>query len=241
MTASTLPGRRRGRGVPQARQAGLHAGRRDGRVLDSDLGGPAVRHPAGVLRGEVHQHALRAGRDDRRPGHPDGELGDGLHLPPAGAGPPALRDAAPSWASCPRPSAPPSWQARTRPPLGRGPTERPSRPGAVRSRSRRRSLRHADAARAIATGPAERRTGAAAQLHRADRGRSRAAPPTPRYASPAAPRCAPRAAATSARAAAPPAAAAEPSQRQPPRAEPGPAESEPGPAASLGRTRRMTR
>ncbi len=53
-----LPGRRCRRGVPQARQAGLHAGRRDGRVLDSDLGGPAVRHPAGVLRRQVHQHAV---------------------------------------------------------------------------------------------------------------------------------------------------------------------------------------
>ena len=41
-----LPGRRRGRGLPQARQAGLDPGRRDGRVLDGDLRRPAVRHPA---------------------------------------------------------------------------------------------------------------------------------------------------------------------------------------------------
>ena len=56
-----LPGRRRGRGVPQARQAGLDAGRRDGRLLHGHLGRPAVRHPAGFLRGQVHQHAVRAG------------------------------------------------------------------------------------------------------------------------------------------------------------------------------------
>jgi ribonucleoside-diphosphate reductase alpha chain len=41
-----LPGRRRRRGVPQARQAGFDAGRRDGRVLGRDLGRPAVRDPA---------------------------------------------------------------------------------------------------------------------------------------------------------------------------------------------------
>ena len=86
-----LPGRRRGRGVPQARQAGLDAGRRDGRLLHGHLSRPAVRHPARFLRGQVHQHAVRAGRPDRRPGHQARQLGDGLHLPPPGAGPPALR------------------------------------------------------------------------------------------------------------------------------------------------------
>ena len=86
-----LPRRRRGRGVPQARQAGLDAGRRDGRVLHGHLGRPAVRHPARFLRGQVHQHAVRAGRPDRRPGHQARQFGDGLHLPPPGAGSPALR------------------------------------------------------------------------------------------------------------------------------------------------------
>ena len=86
-----LPGRRHRRGVPQARQAGLDAGRRDGRLLHGHLGGPPVRHPAGLLRGQVHQHALRAGWPDRRPGHQARQLGDGLHLPPPGPGPPALR------------------------------------------------------------------------------------------------------------------------------------------------------
>ena len=36
---------------------------------------------------------FEAGRADRRPGHPAGQLGDGLHLPPPGPGPPALRSA----------------------------------------------------------------------------------------------------------------------------------------------------
>ena len=74
-------------------QAGLDPGRRDGRVLDRDLDRAAVRRAAGDLRREVHQHAVRAGRHDRRPGHPDGAVGDGLHLPPAGAGLPAVRRA----------------------------------------------------------------------------------------------------------------------------------------------------
>ena len=47
--------------------------------------------PLDSLRGQVHQHAVRAGRPDRRPGHQARQLGDGLHLPPPGAGPPALR------------------------------------------------------------------------------------------------------------------------------------------------------
>ncbi len=85
-----LPRRRRRRGLPQARQAGLDAGRRDGRVLGRDLGGPAVRHPAGVLRGQVHQHALRTRRGHRRPRHQDRQLRDGLHLPPSRPRPPAL-------------------------------------------------------------------------------------------------------------------------------------------------------
>ena len=55
--------------------------------------GAAVRRAAGDLRLEVHQHALRAGRHDRRPGHPDRPVGDGLHLPSPGAGPPARRQA----------------------------------------------------------------------------------------------------------------------------------------------------
>ena len=43
------------RGLPQARQAGLDPGRRDGRLLDRGLDRPAVRRPAGDLRLEVHQ------------------------------------------------------------------------------------------------------------------------------------------------------------------------------------------
>ena len=53
----------------------------------------AARCAAGDLHPEVHQHALRAGRHDRRPGHPDRPVGDGLHLPSPGARPPARREA----------------------------------------------------------------------------------------------------------------------------------------------------
>ena len=88
-----VPRQRARRDLRQARQAGLHAGRRDGRVLDVDLGGPAVRHPAGVLRLEVLQPALRAGRYDRRPGRPDRHERARLPVPQARARPPAVREA----------------------------------------------------------------------------------------------------------------------------------------------------
>ena len=139
-----LPGRRRRRGVPQARQAGLDAGRRHGRLLGGDLGRPAVRHAAGVLRREVHQHAVRAGRDHRRPGHPDGQLGDGLHLPPAGPRPPALRRSGPTWASCRPPSARRCWTARTRRRSATKSTRR-SWPSPCRGKSRARAAARAEA------------------------------------------------------------------------------------------------
>ena len=88
-----LPRRRSRRGVPQAGQAGLDAGRSDGRLLDGDLDLAAVRRSARDLRLEVHQHAVRAGRLDRRPGHPDEQVDHRLHLPPAGPGLPAVREA----------------------------------------------------------------------------------------------------------------------------------------------------
>ena len=91
MTAG-CPRRRPRRGLPQARQAGLDPGRRDGRLLDRGLDRPAVRRPAGDLRLEVHQPALRARRPHRRPGRPDGAVDHGLHLPPPGPGLPALRE-----------------------------------------------------------------------------------------------------------------------------------------------------
>ena len=81
-----LPRRRPRRGLPQDVEAGLDPGRRHGRLLDRHLDRPAVRRPAGDVRLEVRQHALRAGRPDRRPGRPDGAVDHGLHLPPAGAG-----------------------------------------------------------------------------------------------------------------------------------------------------------
>ena len=88
-----VPRRRSGRGLPQARQAGLDPGRGDGRLLDGDLDLAAVRRPAGDLRLEVHQHEVRAGRADRRPGRADEPVDHGLHLPSAGAGLPAVREA----------------------------------------------------------------------------------------------------------------------------------------------------
>ena len=88
-----VPRRRPGRGLPQARQAGLHARRCDGRLLDGDQHQPAVRRPAGDLRLEVHQHEVRAGRPHRRPGRADEPVDHGLHLPPAGARLPAVREA----------------------------------------------------------------------------------------------------------------------------------------------------
>ncbi|WP_262391797.1 LAGLIDADG family homing endonuclease [Nocardiopsis sp. CNR-923] len=86
-----LSGRRPGRGVPEARQAGLHPGRGDGRVLHRGLHRPPVRRPVGDLRAEVHEHAFRTGGHDRRPRRPHGAVGGGLHLPASGPGPPVLR------------------------------------------------------------------------------------------------------------------------------------------------------
>ncbi len=86
-----LPRRRPRRDLPEDVQAGLDARGCHGRLLDRDLDRTAVRRAAGDLRLEVRQHALRPGRSDRRPGRADGAVDDGLHLPPAGAGPPALR------------------------------------------------------------------------------------------------------------------------------------------------------
>ncbi len=88
-----LPGRGPRRAVPQDEQAGLDARRDDGRLLDRGVHRAAVRRAAGDLRREVHQHALRAGRSDRRPGRADERLDHGLRVPPAGAGLPAVRDA----------------------------------------------------------------------------------------------------------------------------------------------------
>ncbi len=92
-----LPRRRPRGGLPQARQAGFDPGRRDGRLLDRGVDRPAVRRPAGDLRLEVHEPALRAGRSDRRPGHPDVAVDHGLHLPSSGAGLHAVRAALGAW------------------------------------------------------------------------------------------------------------------------------------------------
>ncbi len=87
------PRRRRARrGLPQARQAGLHPGRRDGRLLDRGLHRAPVRRPPRDLRLEVHQPLLRARRPHRRRRRPHGEVDHGLHLPQARPRLPRLRD-----------------------------------------------------------------------------------------------------------------------------------------------------
>ena len=58
------------RDLPHRVEAGLDAGRHHGRLRQVDLLRPAVRRAAAGLRRGVHEHALRAGRHDRRPGHP---------------------------------------------------------------------------------------------------------------------------------------------------------------------------
>ena len=58
-------GRASRRGVHEGVQAGLDPGRHHGCVLDLGEPGPAARGPAGDLRPQVHQHALRAGGHHR--------------------------------------------------------------------------------------------------------------------------------------------------------------------------------
>ena len=72
LTASSYPDDGLGEVFLKMSQAGLDARRRDGRLLGRHLDRPAVRRAAGDVRREVHQHAVRAGRHDRRPGRPDG-------------------------------------------------------------------------------------------------------------------------------------------------------------------------
>ena len=60
---------------------------------------PAVRRAAAGLRRGVHQHALRAGRHDRRPRHPLRHLDHGLPVPPPGARVPDATRSGPSSAS----------------------------------------------------------------------------------------------------------------------------------------------
>ena len=94
-----LPHRRRvrrrpaRRGVPHRVEAGLDAGRDHGRVRQVDLVRPAVRRAAAGVRRGVHEHALRAGGHDRRPGDPLRVVGDGLPVPQAGDGVPLVRRA----------------------------------------------------------------------------------------------------------------------------------------------------
>ena len=64
MTASSYPDDGIGEVFLKLGKQGSTLAGGDGRLLHGHLGRPAVRHPAGVLRGQVHQHAVRAGRAD---------------------------------------------------------------------------------------------------------------------------------------------------------------------------------
>ena len=162
-----------GRGVPQVRQAGLHARRRHGRLLDRHLGRAAVRRAARDVRREVHQHALRAGRHDRRPRRADGAVPHGLRVPPAGPGLPRLRHPVVHGHPLGRGAGPP---ARDR-------VVRPGRPTSRRRSSRRRSSR---SARASVPRPRSRMPSRRLRLPRPRlplrRGRARSS--TPRRSSP---------------------------------------------------------
>ncbi len=78
-----LPGQRPGRDLHEDVQAGFHARWHDGCLLDRGVNRPAVRGAARNLRLEVHEHAFRASRDDRRRRFAPGPVDHGLHLPPA--------------------------------------------------------------------------------------------------------------------------------------------------------------
>ncbi|MEJ7756742.1 MAG: hypothetical protein WKF83_10870 [Nocardioidaceae bacterium] len=93
MTSGSYPDDGLGEVFLKLGKQGSHPGRGDGRVLDRDQHLAAVRGAAGDVRREVHQHEVRAGRPDRRPRCADEPVDHGLHLPPPGAGLPAVRDA----------------------------------------------------------------------------------------------------------------------------------------------------
>ena len=86
-------GRTAGRDLPAHLQAGLHARRHHGRVRGVVELRPPVRGAAPRLRRDAHQHALRAGRHDRRPRPADRQLHLRLHLPPPGGRLPVARGA----------------------------------------------------------------------------------------------------------------------------------------------------
>ena len=91
--------RRRVRGRPPRRdlpahlEAGLHPRRHHGRLRHLGELRPPVRRAAAGLRRDAHQHPLRAGRHDRRPGPADRQLDPRLHLPPPGGRLPVVRGA----------------------------------------------------------------------------------------------------------------------------------------------------
>ena len=93
------------RDLPHRVQAGLDAVGDHGRLRQVDLLRPAVRRAAAGVRRGVHEHALRAGRHDRRPGHPLRHVDHGLPVPPPGHRVLDASTSGPSWASSPSTSA----------------------------------------------------------------------------------------------------------------------------------------
>ena len=84
---------RPGRDLPAHLEAGLHPRRHHGRLRRVGELRPPVRRAAAGLRGDAHQHPLRAGRHDRRPRPADRQLHPRLHLPPPGGRLPVARGA----------------------------------------------------------------------------------------------------------------------------------------------------
>ncbi len=78
-----VPGWPPRRGVLEGRQTGVDPVRDHGRVRDFGQPRSAVRGAAKSVRREVHEHALRTRRDDRRSGHPVRDEPRRLHLPQA--------------------------------------------------------------------------------------------------------------------------------------------------------------
>ena len=127
------PRRRRARrGLPQARQAGLDPGRRDGRLLDRGLHRPAVRRPARDLRLEVHQPL--ASSPPASPTTPTSGWRSRSWTTSSAGSPWTTSTSRPARASA---STPPTSASATSRPV---PTS-PSRSSALRSRGRRRPVR----------------------------------------------------------------------------------------------------
>ncbi len=84
VTVGELEERPAGRGLHEGLKAGFDLGRDHGRVRHIGEPRAAARGAAVHLRPPFHQHALRAGRDDRRPRSALRGIAGGLHISPPG-------------------------------------------------------------------------------------------------------------------------------------------------------------